>query len=321
MLDEIVQLMKAIITNKYGGVEVLKLQEVKKPVITDNEILVQVHACSVNPIDWKVRRGDFKFLTGRKPPRILGGDYAGIVVEAGRQVTKYEPGDTVWGCVETFKRGTYAEFVKVKAEEIGPKPQNLNFEEAASLPLVGLTAYQALVYAGRLKKGDHILVNGASGGVGLAAIQIVKALGCTVTGVCSAKNLSLVKKMGADEVIDYTKQDVLKSVGIYDIFFDVVANKSFSQAKMALKPGGTYVRTLPSFDMILGPLINIFSAQKVKFMDCKACTNDLDILKEMVENEKLVPRIEKVYPLDQVRAAHTRSETGRVVGKLVLKVV
>lgn len=314
--------MQAIVTNKYGDVEVLQPQDVEKPVIKNDEILVQIHACSVNPIDWKVRSGDFKILTGRKPPKILGGDYAGIVAEVGSQITQYQPGDAVWGFVETFKRGTYAEFVKVKAEEIGPMPKNLSFEEAASLPLVGLTAYQALVYAGRLKKGYHILVNGCSGGVGLAAMQIAKALGGKVTGVCSTNNLQLARKMGANDVIDYTKQDVLKCLGIYDIFFDVVANKSFSQAKMTLKPAGIYIRTLPSFEaMVLGPLINVVSAKKVKTMDCKASAKDLALLKEMVEDGKLVPLIEKVYPLDQVHTAHRRSETGRVVGKLVLKVI
>jgi NADPH:quinone reductase-like Zn-dependent oxidoreductase len=314
--------MKAIITNRYGGVEVLKLQEVEKPVIKDDEVLVQVHACSVNPIDWKVRRGDFKIVTGIKPPRILGGDYAGIVTEVGRQVTKYRAGDAVWGFVEAFNRGTYAEFIKVKEEEIGPKPKNLSFEEASSIPLVGLTAYQALVYSGRFNKGDHIIINGCSGGVGLAGVQIAKALECKVTGVCSTNNLRVARDMGADNVIDYTKQDVLKYARSYDIFFDVVANRSFSQAKVTLKPGGTYVRTLPSFQsMVLRPLINMFCTKKVKIIDCKPNTKDLAILKKMVENGKLVPLVEKVYPLDQVRAAHTRSENGRVVGKLVLKVI
>jgi len=314
--------MQAVITSNYGGVEVLQRQNVARPAIKDNEILVQVRACSVNPIDWKVRRGDFKLLTGRKPPKILGGDYAGIVAEVGSQISQYRPGDAVWGVVETFKRGTYAEFVKVKAEEIGPKPQNLSFEEAASLPLVGLTAYQALVYSGKLKKGDHVLVNGASGGVGLAGVQIAKALGGQVTGVCSTRNLALVRKMGADEVVDYTKQNVLQNRGCYDIFFDVVPNQSFSQAQRTLKAAGIYVRTLPSFTaMVLGPLLNLFRTQKAKVMDCKACARDLAIIKEMVENEQLVPLIEKIYPLERVQEAHTRSETGRVVGKLVLKVV
>jgi NADPH:quinone reductase-like Zn-dependent oxidoreductase len=314
--------VKAIITSKYGSVEVLQPQDVARPIIADNEILVQVHACSVNPIDWKVRRGDFKILTGRKPPRILGEDYAGIVAEVGSKITRYQPGDAVWGFVETFKRGTYAEFVKVKAEEIGPKPENLSFEETACLPLVGLTAYQALIQGGRLKKGDHILINGASGGVGLAGVQIAKALGCKVTGVCSTNNLPIVRKMGADEVIDYAKQDVLKCEGRYDIFFDVVANQSFSRVQRTLKPGGIYVRTLPSFEsLILGPLLNLIRAKKVRVLDCKASAKDLAILRDLVENGNLVPIIEKVYPLEQVRAAHTRSETGRVVGKLVLKVV
>lgn len=314
--------MQAVITSNYGGIEVLQRRDVAKPIIADDEILVQVHACSVNPIDWKVRRGDFKLLTGRKPPKILGGDYAGIVAEAGSRISRYRPGDAVWGAVETFKRGTYAEFVKVKAEEIALKPQNLSFEEAASLPLAGLTAYQALVYSGKLKKGDHVLVNGASGGVGLAGIQIAKALGGRVTGVCSSNNLALVRKMGADEVIDYTKQNVLQNAGCYDIFFDVVPNHSFSQAQRTLRPAGIYVRTLPSFStMILGPLLNPFRAQKSKVMDCKASAQDLAVLKEMVEKGQLVPVIEKTYALKQVQEAHTRSETGRVVGKLVLKVV
>jgi len=314
--------MKAIVTEKYGGVEVLSLQEVKKPVIKDDEILVHVHACSVNPIDWKIRRGNLRILTGIKPPKILGRDYAGIVDEVGSRVTKYKTGDAVWGVVGSLKRGTYAEFVGVKEGEVGPKPENLNFEEASSIPMVGSAAYQALLYSGRLKKGDHILINGCSGGVGIAALQIAKALECKVTGVCSTNNLQLIKKMGADEVIDYTKQDVLKNEGIYDIFFDTVGNKSFFQAKGTIKPGGIYVSTVPSpQSMVLGPLINIFSAKKIKNLFSKANAKDLSILREMVENGKLVPLIEKVYPLDRVQEAHTRSETGRVVGKLVLKVV
>jgi NADPH:quinone reductase-like Zn-dependent oxidoreductase len=314
--------MQAIITSNYGGVEVLQCQQnLAKPAIGDDEILVQIHACSVNPIDWKVRRGDFKLLTGRKPPKILGSDYAGLVVEVGSQITQYQPGDAVWGFVETFKRGTYAEFIKVKTEEIGPKPETLSFEEAAALPLVGLTAYQALVYSGKLKKGDHVLINGASGGVGLAGVQIAKTLGAWVTGVCSTRNLALVRKMGADEVIDYTKQDLLQNVGCYDIFFDVVANQSFPQVRRTLKPAGIYVRTLPSFStMVLGPLLNLFRTQKAKVMDCKASARDLSRLKNMVEKGQLVPVVEKTYPLNQVQEAHTRSETGRVVGKLVLKV-
>jgi NADPH:quinone reductase-like Zn-dependent oxidoreductase len=281
-----------------------------------------VHACSVNPIDWKIRSGAFKLLSGIKPPRILGSDYAGVVIAVGKQVTTQKVGDAVWGFVEALQRGTYAEFVKVKPEEIGPKPTNLSFEEAAAVPLAGLTALQALVYKGRLKKGDHVMVNGCSGGVGLAALQIARALECQVTGVCSTRNLDVARKMGAHTVIDYTTQDVLAAAGAYDMFFDVVSNKTFFQVKETLKPGGIYVPSLPSFQSILlVPFINIIGAKKIRIIDCKPSRRDLAVLKDMVENWQLVPLIEKVYPLDEVGAAHIRSESGRVVGKLVLKVI
>lgn len=242
--------MRAIVTTKYGSVEVLEEQEVEKPVTQHNDILIQVYAFSVNPVDWKVRRGDAKLLTGRKPPKILGADYAGMVIEVGKQITNYKMGDAVFGMVNAFKGGTYAEFVKVKEEETCLKPENLSFEEAASLPVVAVTAYQSLVRQGQLKQGDHVLINGCSGGVGLSGVQIAKTLGCKVTGVCSTKNVEVAKKMGVDHVIDYTKEDILK---------------------------------------------------------------------EMAERGKLVPVLEKVYPFEQIQEAHARSETGRVVGKIVIR--
>jgi len=313
--------MKAIISNEYGPVEVLHYQETDPPVLADDELLVRVHACSVNPVDWKIRKGDAKLLTGRKPPVILGGDYAGVVAQAGKRVTNYAVGNRVWGMVNAFKGGTYAELVRVKEEEIGLMPGNLGFEEAASLPLVGLTAYQSLIYKGRLQRGDHVMVNGCSGGVGLAGVQIAKAKGCEVTGVCGTRNLELATKMGADHVLDYTKVNILKDKGVYDIFFDAVANQSFSRAKGTLKPRGAYVTTLPSFEsMVLGPLINMISARKVQSILVKPSSGDLNTLKEMVEEGYLIPVVEEVYPLEKVREAHMRSETGRVTGKIVLRV-
>jgi NADPH:quinone reductase-like Zn-dependent oxidoreductase len=314
--------MQAVVTRQYRDVDVLNIQEVKRPTIGEGEILVRVYACSVNPIDWKVRRGDFRILTGLRPPRILGGDYAGVVVEVGSGITAYQPGDEVWGFIDTFQRGTYAEFVAVKAQEIGPKPTNLSFVEAAALPTVGLTAYQALLHYGRMSETDHVLVNGSSGGVGLSAVQIAHVLGGRVTGVCSTRNLRTVMAMGADDIIDYTRQDLFNGGPDYDIFFDVVSNRSFAQARTKLKPSGIYVRTLPSLhSLVLGPFVNLVRAQKVKVFDCKASAQDLAALRQMVEVGSLVPVIENVYRLDQVRAAHRRSETGHVVGKLVLQVV
>ena len=294
----------------------------EKPNIQDNEILIQVHAASVNPVDWKVRSGKLKLLTGIKPPGILGGDYAGVVVEVGKKVTNYQIGDEVWGMINAFKGGTYAEYLKVKIKEIGPKPENLNFEEASSIPLAGLTAYQSLVYLGHIKEGNHVIVNGCTGGVGLAGLQIAKALKCKVTGVCSTKNLELAHEIGADDVIDYTKEDILVNKDTYDIFFDAVASQSFDKAKVTLKQNGTYITTLPSFQsLILGPIINIISTKKIKTILVKPSTKDLAVLKEMVESGKLIPVIGKIYPLNKVQEAHAWSETERVVGKLVLKII
>jgi NADPH:quinone reductase-like Zn-dependent oxidoreductase len=314
--------VKAIITEKYGDVDVLEQQEVEEPAIQEDKILVRVHSFSINPVDWKIRRGDLKLLVGRKPPKILGGDYTGIVAEVGKQIPSYKIGDEVFGMVNAFKGGTYAEFVRVKKEEIALKPLNLNFEEAASLPLVSLTAYQSLVQKGQLQPGHHVMINGCSGGVGLSGLQIAKALGSKVTGVCSVKNFEMAKKMGADHIIDYSKEDILKEKNVYDIFFDAVGNQSFSQVKETLKPHGIYVTTLPSFhSIVLGPLINLLGSKKLKKLLVSPRSKDLAVLKEMAENGKLVPVLEKVYSMDQIREAHSRSETGRVVGKIVVKVV
>ncbi|MEF9475473.1 MAG: NAD(P)-dependent alcohol dehydrogenase [Candidatus Mariimomonas ferrooxydans] len=315
--------MKAIITKAYGPVEVLEIQEVEKPVIQDNEMLIRVHASSVNPVDWKIRRGDVKLLTGRKPPEILGADYSGTIVKAGKDVKNYKIGDAVFGLVHAFKGGAYAEFVKVKEEDTCPKPENLSFEQAASLPVVSLTAYQSLVHKGQLRRGHHVMVNGCSGGVGLSGVQIAKGLGCRVTGVCSTKNIEVAKKIGADNIIDYTCEDILKDKGAYDIFFDAVANQSFFKAKKTLKPGGIYITTLPSFQsMVLAPFINVISSRKIKKIMVSPGTKsakDLNIIREMAERGNLIPVLEKIYPIEEIREAHAHSETGRVVGEIALK--
>jgi len=210
--------------------------------------------------------------------------------------------------------------VKVKKDQICLKPENLNFEEAASLPLVSLTAYQSLVGIGKIKQNDQVMVNGCSSGVGIAAIQMAHALGAKVTGVCSGRNQELAIQFGADEVIDYTKDEVAKSPEAYDIFFDVVANLSFSKTKKTLKPGGVYITTLPSFEtMVLAPLMNKFRSKTATKIMVSPNANDLRAIKEMVESEKLIPLIEKTLPIENIREAHTLSESGRVVGKLVLQ--
>ncbi|MBL7129114.1 MAG: NAD(P)-dependent alcohol dehydrogenase [Ignavibacteria bacterium] len=315
--------MRAVVTTKFGPPEVLEIQEVEKPKIKDNEILVRVYASSINPVDWKLRSGYMKILLGFKPTKILGADYSGIVTEVGRKVSDFKVGDAVFGLLHAYKGGAYAEFLKAKEKYTCLKPKNLNFEEAASIPLATLTSYQALVHEGKIKHGNHVMVNGCTGGVGIAGVQIAKAFGCIVTGVCSTKNLEIAKKVGVDHVIDYTKNGILKDKNTFDIFLDAVANQSFFRAKETLKPNGTYITTLPGFHaFVLAPFINIINSKKLRkvlIAPSKMRTKDLKVLKELIENGKLKPVIEKVYPIEQIREAHTRSETGRVVGKVVIR--
>ncbi len=315
--------MKAVITSEYGSAEVLKIQEIEKPKINDKEILVNVKAFSINPVDWKVRRGDAKILTGSKPPKILGTDYSGIVTEVGRQVTKYKIGHEVYGNLHGFKGGAYAELLKVNENITCLKPKNLSFEDAASLPIAALTSYQSLVHKGKVRKDNYVMINGCSGGVGIYAVQIAKVLGCRVAGVCSSKNIETIKNFGVDNAIDYTKEDILQEKESYNIFFDAVGNQSFSKVKDTLKSGGTYITTLPSFEtFILSPFINMFRSKKSKnvmITPSKKSAGDLEVLKNMAESRKIIPIIEKIYPVEKIREAHIRSETGRVVGKIVVR--
>ena len=203
------------------------------------------------------------------------------------------------------------------------KPKNLSFEEAASLPIAALTSYRSLVHKGKVKRDDYVMINGCSGGVGIYGVQIARALGCRVAGVCSTKNVKTVKKIGVDNAIDYIQEDILKEKEAYDIFLDAVGNQSFSIVKDTLKPRGTYITTLPSFEaFVLAPFINVFSSKKIKkvmITPGKKCAEDLDILKNMVESGKIVPVIEKIYPVDEIQDVHVLSESGRTVGKLVIK--
>lgn len=312
--------MKAVFYNKYGSPDVLEVGELEKPKINKAEILVQAHASSVNPVDWKIRMGGLKILTGNKFPKGLGGDVAGKVDEVGKKVTGFKVGDEVYGKLSGFKGSTYAEFVVAKPEDLALKPTNLNFNEAASVPLAALTAYQALVNHGELKKSSKVLINGCSGGVGHFALQIAKALGAEVTGVCSTKNIALAKELGADFVIDYTKENVTANKEKYDIFFDAVANQSYGKIKPILKKKGKYVTTLPAVGVILNSITGLFSSKKARMINVKSNPQDLQQLTKWIENSKVKPIIDKIYPLEDIREAHRHSETGRVVGKLALSI-
>ncbi|MDM8527961.1 NAD(P)-dependent alcohol dehydrogenase [Anaerolineales bacterium HSG24] len=314
--------MKAIVTKQYGTADVLQLEEIEKPTIGSDELLIQVMNSSVNPIDWRVRSGEMKIMTGiMKPPQVLGTDFAGVVSEVGQSITRFKKGDQVYGAVNGMKGGAYAEYLKVKEIDAALKPDNISFEQAASLPLVSLTAYQAIVHIGQAKSGNHILINGCTGGVGSAGVQIAKALGCTVTGVCSTKNVEFAKSLGANHVIDYKKDNVLENKHSYDVIFDTVGNHSFSEFQKTLKAGGICVTSSPTMPaMILALILNPFRSEKSKVIMVSSNSQDLDAVGKMIQEEKLKPQIAEVFPLAQIKDAHALSEKGRVVGKIVIKI-
>jgi NADPH:quinone reductase-like Zn-dependent oxidoreductase len=313
--------MKAAVIRQYGSPEVFQYEEVAPPKIQPNELLVKVRASCVNPVDWKIRKGMLKLITGSKFPMILGFDLSGDVVEVGSQVKLFKPGDAIYGNVG-LKGGAYAEFTAVPETSAALKPTNMTYEEAASVPVAGLTALQSLRDLGNLHARQTVLINGASGGVGTYAVQIAKALGAEVTGVCSAKNADLVKSLGADRIIDYTLQDFTQDVTTqYDIILDAVAKRSFSICRKVLKPNGTYVTTLPSVESVVQNILTaILPVQKARNILAVPRTQDLNYLKELSETGKLKTVIDRTYSLQEIVAAHTYSESDRAVGKIAIAI-
>ncbi|MGI5507215.1 NAD(P)-dependent alcohol dehydrogenase [Lentzea sp. CA-135723] len=315
--------MKAIVQDRYGSADVLELREVERPVPGAGEVLVRVRASSVNAADWHVMRGDPYFarlFLGLKGPRtrIRGMDFAGVVEEAGPGVSgMLQVGDEVFGEVE----GSFAEYVRVPANLVVHKPSNLTFEQAAALPLAGNTAWMGLR---ELQAGQKVLINGASGGVGLLAVQIAKARKAVVTGVCSTRNAEQVRSVGADHVVDYTTTDFTRTGQIYDVVFDLVGNRTMAELRALLTPDGTLVLSGggsftggvlfgPYRLIIQGRLLSSFARQRLVVLEAKPSKENLTALRDLAEAGKLVPVIERTYPLTDVPDAirHVESEHAR----------
>src|ERR1700676_2015320 len=323
--------MKAITYCDYGLAN-LKLEDVEKPTPTDEQVLVRVRAASVNPYDWHFIEGTPKImrLMGvglRKPADTrLGVDFAGTVEAVGKNVTQFKPGDEVFG----GKGGAFAEYVCTRATRaIAIKPANITFEQAASLNIAGITALQALRDKGKVQPGQKVLINGASGGVGTFAVQIAKTFGAEVTGVCSTRNVDLVRSLGADHVIDYTKEDFAKGERRYDVILDNVPNHSLSECRRILNPNGKYVLIGgggPNDSRWVGPfgrviktmLLSPFVSQEMGMMMGDANQKDLTILADMMQSGKLKPVIDRTYKLSEVPDAIRYLEEGHARGKVVI---
>jgi NADPH:quinone reductase-like Zn-dependent oxidoreductase len=324
--------MEAITQAAFGSADVLRLSEVPKPSPRAGEVLVRVCAASPNPWDWHFMRGlpYISRLAGaglRKPKNpILGSDVAGQVEAVGQGVTQFRPGDAVFGFVGA---GAFAEYVSVPEDFLGPMPANLTFEQAATLPLAGMTALQGLRDVGRIRPGQHVLIIGASGGVGTLAVQIAKSFGATVTGVCSTRNLELVRSIGADHVVDYTRGDVTHQGVRYDLILQLAGTTSPGAFRRILTPTGTLVLSSgDSTGRLIGPMnrmgaaliLSPFVSQTLRPLSTKRSRSDLERLKDLVEDGRLTPIVEAAYPLSAAADAVRHLETGRVRGKLAISI-
>jgi NADPH:quinone reductase-like Zn-dependent oxidoreductase len=319
--------MKAIVIDKYGTSDRLQLREVERPKPSAGEVLIRVHAAGVNPVDWKIRRGMLRPLLWLRFPIILGFDVAGVVEEAGPGVNRFRPGDPVFALLHPRRHGPggYAGYAVAPDSAVARKPDALGFEEAASLPVAALTALQSLRDLGRLPAGGSALINGASGGVGVFAVQLARALGAArVTGVCGPNNVELVRGLGADTVIDYTREDFTRRPGRVDVILDAVAKSSFGACRRILGPRGTYVTTLPMPGALLwGALLPVAGllgyGKRAKFVAAHPRGSDLEFLARLADEGKLRPVIDRVFPFEQAREAHDFSATERARGKIVLR--
>jgi len=326
--------MKAIVYCDYGLAN-LKLKEIEKPVPSDDQVLVRVHAASVNPYDWHFVEGTPKIMrmmgVGLRKPKDtrLGVDFAGTVEAVGKNVTQFKPGDEVFG----GRGGAFAEYVCPRASRaVALKPANITFEQAASVNIAGITALQALRDKGNVQPGQKVLINGASGGVGTFAVQIAKAFGAEVTGVCSTRNVDLVKSIGADHVIDYTKQDFTKTDQHYDMIYDLVGNHGFSERRNILKPNGICVLAgiggagahPETMGRIAGNFWNAFrsnfSKEKFVFYIAKLTEGDFGVLRDLMQSGKVSPVIDRTYKLEQTADAVRYMEEGHARGKVVVMV-
>ncbi|MCG2614118.1 NADP-dependent oxidoreductase [Terrimonas sp. NA20] len=330
--------MRAFIVPRYGKNEKLQLAEIAAPGVKEDDVLIQIHSAGLNLLDSKLRNGEFKMILPYKTPFTLGHDVAGVVIQTGSKVSKFNVGDKVYARAADYRIGTFAEFISVNEDDVAIKPENLSMDEAASIPLVGLTAWQALVEKANLKKGQKVFIQAGSGGVGTFAIQLAKYLGATVATTTSSANIDLVKKLGADIVIDYKKEDFETRLKDYDVVLNSQDTKTLEKSLRILKPGGKLISISgppdPEFAQAIGAnwflkiALRVLSAsirRKAKrlgvnfsFLFMRAQGEQLSQITKLVESGEIKPVMDKVFPWEQINEALAYVETGRAKGKVVV---
>jgi NADPH:quinone reductase-like Zn-dependent oxidoreductase len=323
--------VQAIVQDAYGSADVLELRDIAKPEIGDDEVLVRVHAAGLDRGVWHLMTGQAYLIRlagyGFRRPKnpVRGREVAGRVEAIGKDVTRFRPGDEVMGTGE----GSFAEYARAREDRLAPKPANLTFEQAAAVPISASTALQGLRDKGQIQPGQHVLIIGASGGVGTFAVQLAKAFGAEVTGVCSTAKVDLVRTIGADHVIDYTREDIAGAGQRYDLILDIGGNRSLSHLRRALTPDGTLVllggegggRWIGGMDRQVRALaISPFVSQKLRMFVAREHYEDLQVLTELIEAGKITPVIDRTYPLSEAPEAIRYMEEGQARGKVVITV-
>jgi NADPH:quinone reductase-like Zn-dependent oxidoreductase len=332
--------MKAFIVKKYSKKDGLQVAEIPEPVLHDNDVLVQVYAAGVNLLDSKIRNGEFKLILPYKPPFTLGHDVAGIVVKVGPGVKQFKIGDEVYARPADHRIGTFAEFIAINEKDVAIKPKRLSMEEAASIPLVGLTVWQALIEKANLKKGQKVFIQAGSGGVGTFAIQLAKHLGATVATTTSAANIDLVKSLGADIVIDYKKEDFETILKEYDVVLNSQDAKTLEKSLRILKPGGKLISIsgppdpgfakeirAPWFVKLVMQFLSAGVRKKAKrlhvsfsFLFMRAQGNQLSQITSLIDAGVIKPVVDRIFPFEQTNEAMAYVEAGRAKGKVVIKI-
>jgi NADPH:quinone reductase-like Zn-dependent oxidoreductase len=308
--------MKAVVIEKFGGLDELKVRDVPMPEVRERDLLVEVRAAAVNPVDWKIREGYLKGRADFRFPLVLGLDVAGVVKETGAKASRFKAGDEVMSRTDMQRSGTYAEYVAVDEGIVARKPRNLSFEEAASIPLAGLTAWQALVDRAAVKAGDRVLIHAGAGGVGSLGIQIAKARGAHVAATCGTSNVEFVKGLGADEAVDYTKDDFSAVLKGYDVVLDTMGGEVYRKSFEVLKKGGVVVSLLERPDEALARKKGV----RADYLFMQPDAKELEELGGLLEAGKIRPVVGKAFSLEQMKEAHRLSASHHARGKIVIRV-
>lgn len=314
--------MKAYYSTRYGGADVSQYGDYPDPSVAGNQVLVEVKAVSINPVDFKVKRGDLKFLSGRKFPRIFGSDFSGIVKEAGTNAEKFKPGDRVYGAISVIfgKQGTLAQFIAIDQKSLWIIPGEMSFEEAASMPIAALTALNGLRRC-EVVKGTQVLINGGTGGVGHFAVQIAKAKGAVVTATCSDANAELARKLGADETIRYDKEDLASTNKKFDAILDAYGHMDLSVAQRLLKRGGIYASTMINpFTLFKSFFTKLIWGKTLTSSNMRALPEDIVEIEKLFNEKKLHPVIENYFTLDKAGEAFELAEKGKPRGKIIIRI-